>query len=410
MRTEAGPAVAELRDQLAAGERHALARFWAQAEAAGTPLVEDADSAQHRLVTFLWRDDGATERVVVVGGPALWEPIETDLMERLDGTDVWYATYRVGADLACSYQLSPNDCLQPADEVTDWVQREATFRADPLNPRRISWPRNPADPATPPHTTSWLTLPGAATPVRLPEGAERGRTTSHRLTSDTLGNVRTVWVHESTRAPGEPPPGLVVMLDGWVWSQVLPVAEVVDAMRARGDCGPVLVVMVDSLDDATRCRELECHPPFLRFLREELIPWIRARWQVSPEPSANAIVGQSLGGLTAVYAASGAIDDFGLVVSQSGSFWWPRDTQERPTEWLTSRIAPTTRRIRVQLDVGALEGADMVPTNRRMRDALVASGHDVTYAEPYGGHDWFRWSLGHPAVLCAVTGREHYSR
>ncbi len=381
----------------------AIARFWAEVAESGAPLVEgDADDAD-RLVTFLWRDDGVTERVAVVGGPAVWEPIQTDLMERVVGTDVWYATYRVGVDLACSYQLSPNDSLQPADEVTDWVAREVTFRADPLNPRRIRWPANPADPATPPRECSWLTLPGAPAPVELPADAARGTTTSHRLTSTALGNTRTVWVHESKRGRDEPPPALVVLLDGWVWAKVLPVAEVVDAMRARGECGPIAVVMVDSLDEATRCRELECHPPFLRFLHDELLPWVCDNWEVTKHRARRAVVGQSLGGLTAVYTTSDAQNPFGLLVSQSGSFWWPRDEQDRPVEWLTSHLAPALAPTRVALDVGTLEGADMVPVNRRMRHALAARGFEVGYAEPYGGHDWFRWWLGLPAAFAAVT-------
>lgn len=403
MRTEAGPAIAELRAGLSCGDHAAAQRFWAMVESTGAPLVEQASEPSQRLVTFLWRDDGATDRVVVVGGPALWDPIDADLMERVTGTDVWYATYLVDADLACSYQLSPNDSLQPADAVTDWAARESTFCVDPLNPNRIDWPANPEDPAMPAHESSWLVLPDAPVPVEGPPDAARGVTTEHRFASAVLGNTRPVWVHESLRTADEPAPALLVLLDGWVWAQVLPVADLVDALRVREECGPVTVLMVDSLDEETRCRELECHPPFLTFLRDELLPWVRARWPVTDDRARTAIAGQSLGGLTAVFTLSEEPNPFGLLISQSGSFWWPRDGDDRPTEWLTTHLRPASGPTRVRLDVGSLEGADMVPTNRRMRDALLAAGYDVTYAEPHGGHDWFRWWLGLPAALTALA-------
>jgi len=354
--------------------------LWADVASTGTPLVE----RDGRLVTFLWRDDGRTDNVVVVGGPARWDPVEQDRMSRLPGTDVWFRSYPVEPGLVASYWLSPNDSLEPPEQVTDWDARERTFRADPLNPRVLHWPANPADPHTPAHTRSVLAIRDAA-PVTGPTR----RPVEHRVSSRRLGNTRRVWVHAPTDPSGA---RLVVLLDGWVWAEVLPVADLVD----RGS-RPIVIALVESLDEPTRDRELECHEPFVGFLTEELVPYLRREYGVAGRIG---VVGQSLGGLTAVYAALTAPDVVEAAGAQSGSFWWPRDAADVPQEELTRQVRERDRvDVRIHLETGSLEGPEMVGPARRLRDALCARGYDVDYRERYGGHDWLRWRMDLPDLL-----------
>ncbi len=67
------PRIATLRESLAAGDRAALDTFWQEVAERGSPLIEPLeDEGNYRLVTFLWRDPGETQNVVVVHGPAYW--------------------------------------------------------------------------------------------------------------------------------------------------------------------------------------------------------------------------------------------------------------------------------------------------------------------------------------------------
>lgn len=361
--------------------------LWAELAADGAPLVEESG----RLVTFLWRDDGSTRDVVVVGGPARWDPLDEDRMERILGTDVWYRSYPVEPPLVSSYQLSPNDSLEPPERVEDWAARESTFRADPLNPRRLRWPANPADSEHREHDCSLL-----AVGVELRDPApDAPPPVEHVVASRGLGNSRRVWVHEPPTAAGA---RLLIVLDGWVWARVLPLGRMLAELRER--TGPLLVALVEALDDATRVRELEGNPEFVRFLADELVPELRARYGVEGRIG---IAGQSLGGLTAVAAALDRPDLVEVAGAQSGSFWWPRDASDRPQEHLTARVLEQEPvGARILLETGLLEGPDMVDTARRLHAALTSRGYAVDHLEHHGGHDWVRWWHDLPGLLARM--------
>lgn len=69
-------------------------------------------------------------------------------------------------------------------------------------------------------------------------------------------------------------------------------------------------------------------PPFagkagdtLAFIQEGLIPFIGERYDILPGPAGRMLMGYSLGGLTALWAAY-ETDTFGAVASCSGSLWY----------------------------------------------------------------------------------------
>jgi enterochelin esterase family protein len=102
-------------------------------------------------------------------------------------------------------------------------------------------------------------------------------------------------------------------------------------------------------------------------------------------------------------------DLFGAVVSQSGSYWWPRLADGEP-EWLTRRYAEEPLHpLRFYLDVGSWEdgpgmdgGPSQVEVNRRFRDTLRQRGYPVAYHEYTGGHDYVNWRRTFADGLLAV--------
>jgi enterochelin esterase family protein len=115
------------------------------------------------------------------------------------------------------------------------------------------------------------------------------------------------------------------------------------------------------------------------------------------DPSRIIVAGSSLGGLAATYAGFRHPEVFGNVLSQSGSFWWKPEGDNRG-EWLTHQFKASPKlHVRFYLDVGLMEGGsasdahDMVIVNRRMRDVLRAKGYQLYYQEFNDGHEYVNW-------------------
>ena len=192
---------------------------------------------------------------------------------------------------------------------------------------------------------------------------------------------------------------------------LVPTPTILDNLVAAGRIPPLVAVMPDSLGQDERNLELPCHPPFVEFLVDELLPWARERWSVGEDQRRAIVAGSSFGGLAAVYAAFERPDVFGSAISQSGSFGWGVEG-EREHEWLTNRIETSAPRPgRFWLEIGSLEDGDRpaggpsgLRSNRRLRDVLTAKGCDVTYSEYAGGHDYVCWRGSLADALIDVAG------
>ncbi|MDT0423945.1 enterochelin esterase domain-containing protein [Streptomyces evansiae] len=395
--------------------------FWAEVARRGTPVVgpDPLGDPAHRGVTFLWRGGPGTRAVQAVPNK-LADPHDprATLMERVPDTDVWHVTLRLGADWQGTYDLLVDEGGGPASgspEYAAWLRTRR--RADPFNSRTLPrrWGGEPLH---------WAALPQApaqdAWSLPCPAG-ERGTLSAHAVPSARLGGTRRTWLYTpadadgvvagpanggGTALPGSgrgaalpgsgrgaalPGSGLplLVLLDGEHWGPVLGVAGLLDGLIAAGLVPPMAALLPDSVDADTRWAELTCRPEYLAFLTEDLIPWAAARLPLTTDPAHTVIAGQSLGGLTAAWAALAAPHRFGNVLAQSGSFWWPNGPD---AEWLTRTIASAPRRpVRFRLSFGHQEWVAL-PAARRLRTALAEAGYeDAEYHEFNGGHDYLCW-------------------
>ncbi|MEU3461058.1 enterochelin esterase [Streptomyces sp. NPDC006733] len=376
--------------------------FWDAVREEGAPLVEAAPDgdAEHVVVTFVWRGTSATRNVLALPNkvldPADWS---RNLMRQVPGTHVWHWSVRMRADWRASYVLCVDEGQAPAGvegpAYGQWLRGQG--RRDPCNsgaqPRR--WGGEPM---------SVVSLPAAADRAgstdRNGSAARRapGTVTVHRVRSAALGNERRVWVyapagHDLAELP------VAVLFDGEMWEPELRLSQALDTLP------PMVVLMPESLGGDTRWSELACSEAFADFLSTELLPWAAERWPLTADPARTVLAGQSLGGLTAAYAALREPGRFGVALSQSGSFWWPSGTpDERGAEWLTDRIAELPPLpVRFVLSAGLQEWV-LLPANRRLRDVLLAKGYDVDYREFNGGHDYLCWRDELVAALGAVAG------
>ncbi|WP_275461249.1 enterochelin esterase [Streptomyces noursei] len=363
--------------------------FWADVRRRGTPLVgpDPQGSPEHAAVTFLWRGTPRTRAVHVLPNK-LGDPRDPrgNLMTRLPDTDVWHWTLRLRRDWRGTYDLCIDAGDGPApDDPQYWRWLRAQRRPDPFNSRTLPgrWSGDPVP---------YAELPGApdARDWTPRPDVPRGTVAAHRVPAERLGGPRRVWLY--TPPTGPPEPGelpVLVLLDGEHWQPRLGVAHLLDNLIADGRLPPLVAVLPDSVDAATRWTELACRPAYVAFLAEDLLPWVRQRVRITDDPARTVIAGQSLGGLTAAYAAHAAPHRFGNVLAQSGSFWWPDGPG---AEWLTRELAAAPRLpVRFWLSFGEQEWVAL-PAARRLRAALARAGyHDAVVREFNGGHDYLCW-------------------
>lgn len=401
------PRIEVLRNELAEGNREALELFWQEVAATGTPLIEAIEGEpDYCLATFLWRDQGDTENVVAVSSAmAEWRDWQKHLLAHLPESDLWYKTYRFRSDLRTIYWLSHNDPLSDLDEHGNLKDRMATFQPDPFNTHPHTYPKDEEIPDDEDWNFSILELPDAPPQSwMLPRpGVPQGKVEMFRLRSDILENERRVHLYTP---PGYTPDGeaygLLLVFDGpaYIDPGYVPTPTILDNLIAEGKIPPLVAVFPDSLDQKTRSRELPCYDPFVEYLKQELLPWVRTRYHVTNDPARTVVAGSSYGGLAATFVAFRAPEVFGNVLSQSGAFRWNhlegegiRDRNEEA--WLIRQfVASPKLPLRLYLEVGLLERSDaddMVLMNRRMRDVLEAKGYDVAYSEYNGGHDYICW-------------------
>ncbi|MGW1373480.1 enterochelin esterase [Streptomyces sp. NPDC002446] len=364
--------------------------FWADVRRRGTPLVtpDPEGCPDHAAVTYLWRGAPGTRGVQVVpnklGDPR--DP-EGNLMERVPGTDVWHWTVRLRRDWRGTYDLYVDEGGGPGPgDAGYWGWLRTQRRADPYNSRTL--PRRWGGEPVP-----YAELPGAPDAVGWEPrtGVERGTVRECDVASRHLGGRRRVWLYEPAGAVRGQAADLpvLVLLDGEHWQPRLGVAHLLDNLIADGRIPPLAAVLPESVDAGRRWAEMTCRPEFVAFLGEELLPWVAKRLPVTGDPARTVVAGQSLGGLTAAYAAFSAPHRFGNVLAQSGSFWWPDGPE---AEWLTGRIAASPRLpVRFWLSFGEQEWVAL-PAARRLRDTLAAAGYDdAVYREFNGGHDYLCW-------------------
>jgi enterochelin esterase family protein len=401
---------------------HALEGFWRQLKSSHNPIIESVPGhPDDALFTFIWKaDPGQVAVNTLFNG---WFPLHTqqrggfDRFTRLGESNVWYTSYRLPRTAQIRYELiAPKGWHASPDRNTYFTMDDEEYETfhDPLNPDLVDWNDS---------IVSHAQGPDAKTSVYLTKRTDvpAGVVESFDIHSNVPGNARTVRVYlpPGYRRGGSSEYGLLLAYDGNQYTMAVPTPMILDNMIAAKAIPPVVAVFMESPD-----RDVEFPPndDFQKFVGTELIPQIRAQYRVSRDPSRNAVLGSSYGGLAAVYTGLVHPELFGNVISQSGSFAWspppadaPPPGQQAPppfrgtsadSGYLIKRVAEAPReKLRFYLDAGLWEGGGMLSSNRIMRSVLIGKGYEVKYQEAPGTHSSYYWMLRLPDGLAAAFAR-----
>ncbi|MEU6995091.1 alpha/beta hydrolase-fold protein [Streptomyces sp. NPDC046465] len=327
--------------------------FWA---AARTPASVPVDGGWTTL--FLWRGSQPS-----IGFESWSEPVP---LRRWGDTDCWYAEVPMPARLRVTYQFLVDG--EPC--------------ADPLNPAGAGGDRSIAATPDAPAQPHWP-LVGADDILPVPR-------TRIRWASERLGGRRTVRVHPV--GGGGP---LVLLLDGDDWLYLHPAVTAFDAAHASGEMPAVTLVFLPSKD---RLAEFGCGPALWEAVRDELLPLV-AECGVPVDAGRLVVAGQSLGGLSAMYAALHFPGLVSRVACQSPSFWWTPDAMSGPDPLggpvggaiaALLRERPDLSGLRIAFDVGEHE-TRMLPHCELTEELTRQAGATVRVSRSAAGHDRAGW-------------------
>ncbi len=215
------------------------------------------------------------------------------------------------------------------------------------------------------------------------------------------GTVRDYWVYVPQQYDGSKPAALMVFQDGRTYQDLkgqFRVPVVFDNLIHRGEMPVTIGVFINpgevpssQADQKARSnRSFEYDSlggQYARFLLEELLPEVAAKYRLTADPVGRAICGISSGAICAWTVAWERPDQFSKVISHVGSF-----TNIRGGHACAPLIRKTERKpIRIHLQDGSndldnLHGSWPL-ANQEMAAALKFAGYDYKFEFGDGGHN-----------------------
>ena len=327
------------------------------------PIVEG-----EQLVHFVYR--GEARRVELRGsmtGSAPGDPGHP--MRRLQGTDLFYRSYRVPSETRWDYRF-----------VVD-----GRPQLDPGNPS-IAPGRHGQG------RVSVLRMPESREPGHLaePVGRLRGRVEQTVVESAALASRRrmAVYLPAGYASVGDRYP-LLVVADGLVALRAGRYANTLDNL-VHDTLTPIVAVFVEGRD------RTELHgaaaPRYARLLAEELLPLVESRYHAGGTPGMRALHGADFAAVAALYTALHFPGTYGRLALQSpplGPLWG---------ETLLEKAGdPAQPRIDLYLDWGRWEfrsereGFDRREDARRLVGRLRSRGQGYHGGELPEGSGWGAW-------------------
>lgn len=177
---------------------------------------------------------------------------------------------------------------------------------------------------------------------------------TYTLASKAVGETRRINVYTPPGydAADAPPLPVLVVLDGGIKEDFLHIAGLVQVSVGNGTMRPLLVVGIENTErrrdltgPTTNVEDKKIAPrvggsgAFRAFLRDELLPDIKARYRTTDE---TAIVGESLAGLFIVETLLEEPQLFDTYVAVDPSLWWNNETLvRRAPAWAKTEGRPS---------------------------------------------------------------------
>lgn len=356
----------KLKQLAVTGDSAQLDQLWnSLVETNSIPLTQE-DS-----VAFLYR--GNATSVVWMGDFNGWgydKSIENK-GTRIGKTDVWMLKKSFPKDARLDYKLILNG--------NDWI-------VDPVNPNQQWSGVGGGSPNSELRMPAWKPDP-IAVPMK---GVSHGILEEDiLLNSRDLGYQLTYSVYYPAGFTATQKYPVVYVTDGYEYlhERMGNMKTILDNLIALKKIEPIIAIFIDHREPVNRAnnrrmQELAMNQKYLDFFSKEFVPFIESKYPVSTEPAKRAILGTSLGGLTAAYFAFTNPGTFGLAGIQSPAFWFKPeiytvcDNAEKPP-------------VKIYMTTGVFFDAEVGA--RKMKGILESKFCAYQYTETNQGHSWGNW-------------------
>lgn len=350
---------------LLAGDTPSADAIDAYLAANAMPLVEPG------AATFLFH--GEADRVELLR----WinAGVDHKPFQRVPGTALWLLRIAVENGGRFEYKLAI-----AREHGDDWV-------LDPLNPDRA------ADPFG---ENSVCRTWGYERPQwSEPHGAPAGHIETIEVESQVFGETRRERVYLPACYSSATAHSLVVIHDGDDYMSYADLSVSLDNLIAAGDVPPLVAALVQTKD---RMGEYPKGRRHARYLANELLPAMTARYTIDQRPANRVLMGASLGAVAALATAFRYPGVFGGLVLKSGSFILDDRKlagRQHPVFHRVARLVQALRRApqlpetRAFVSTGELEG--LADDNRALADFLRDRGVEVLFQSAWDGHHWHNW-------------------
>ena len=321
--------------------------------------------------TFAWR--GAADRVELLRW--IHAGVDRNSFDQVPNTDLWLLTLPVEDGGRFEYKLAVHD-----GDGEHWV-------LDPLNPARAGDPFG---------ENSVCRTWGYRPPIwSTPLGAPEGTVETLAVDSATFGGTRQERTYLPAGYDADAPYPLVIIHDGDDFDTYASLKTSLDNLIDRGDIPPLVAVLIQTKDRMGEYARARDHA---RYVVNELLPAITARYRISTDAANRVLLGASLGAVASLATAFRYPGIFGGLILKSGTFILDDralEQRQHPVFHQIARLVRALRRAppipgtRAFVSTGELEG--LADENRALASFLRSHGVEVLFKSAWDGHHWHNW-------------------
>lgn len=338
-------------------------KFWKSLiETNSIPLVQE-DS-----VAFLYRGNATSVAWISDFNGWGYDKKVANIGTKIGKTDVWVLKKSFPKDARFDYKIILNG--------SEWI-------IDPANPNQQWSGVGGGSPNSELRMPAWK-----ADPINIPVvGINHGILEKDVLfNSRDLGYQITYTVYYPVGYSTTQKYPVIYVTDGYEYlhERLGNMQTILDNLIDQKRIQPIIAVFIDHREPVNRSNnrrmeELAMNQKYLDFFSKEFVPFIESKYPVASDPSKRAILGTSLGGLTAAYFAFTNPGIFGLAGIQSPAFWF------KPEIYSVCSNAEKPP-VKVYLTTGVFFDAEVGA--RKMKDILESKFCAYQYMETNQGHSW----------------------